>query len=69
MDGDSIGIQRGFGRPHMFSYNSLADRIWDRVNRHPRQHSFMPRTKIPLTRTQKVTMRAHMLKVLETEAP
>ena len=68
MDGDSVGIQRGFGRPHMFSYTSLADRIWDRVNRHPRQHSFMPRTKIPLTRTQKVTMRAHMLKVLETEA-
>ena len=69
MDGDSVGIQRGFGRPHMFAYNSLADRIWDRVNRHPRQHSFMPRTKIPLTRDQKVTMRAHMIKVLETEAP
>lgn len=69
MDGDTIGIQRGFGRPHMFTYTSLADRIWDRVNRHPRQHSFMPRTKIPLTRAQKVTMRAHMLKVLATEAP
>jgi hypothetical protein len=69
MDGDSVGIQRGFGRPHMFTYTSLADRIWDRVNRHPRQHSFMPRNKIPLTRNQKVVMRAHMLKVLETEAP
>ena len=69
MDGDQVGIQRGFGRPHMFTYTSLADRIWDRVNRHPRQHSFMPRTKIPLTRDQKVTIRAHMLKVLETEAP
>ena len=69
MDGDLIGIQRGFGRPHMFTYTSLADRIWDRVNRHPRQHSFMPRTKVPLTRSQKVTMRAHMLKALETEAP
>ena len=69
MDGDSVGIQRGFGRPHMFAYTSLADRIWDRVNRHPRQHSFMPRSKIPLTRDQKITMRAHMIKVLETEAP
>ncbi len=69
MDGDSMGIQRGFGRPHMFTYNSLADRIWDRVNRHPRQHGMMPRTKIPLSRAQKVTLRAHMIKVLESEAP
>jgi hypothetical protein len=69
MDGDTVGIARGFGRPNMFTYTSLADRIWDRVNRHPRQHSFMPRTKIPLTRDQKVSLRAHMIKALETEGP
>jgi hypothetical protein len=47
-----------------FQYVSMADRIWDRVTRHPRQHGMMPQTRVPLTTDQKIAIRAHMLKVL-----
>jgi hypothetical protein len=62
LDGSQVGIVDGFGRPFTFRYVSTADRIWDRINRHPRQHGMMPRTKVALTRDQKITLRAHMLK-------
>jgi hypothetical protein len=62
LDGSQVGINRGFGRPFTFNYVSTADRIWDRITRHPRQHGMMPRFKVALTRDQKILLRAHMIK-------
>jgi hypothetical protein len=77
MDGSSVGTDNDFvGRSQTFDYVQWDERIWDRVNRHPRQHGAMPNVGFltfvdnqpeifrPLTTQDKVTIRAHMLKVL-----
>jgi hypothetical protein len=78
MNGRRIGTDSAFvGRSQSFHYVQVADRIWDRVNRHPRQHGAMPKVGFlthfdnqaevfpPLTTEEKVAIRAHMLKVQE----
>ena len=54
MDGRALA-----GTP--FKYIGVADRMWDRVNRHRRQPGMMPRFGTPLTRGQKIMLYAHMI--------
>jgi hypothetical protein len=59
------GISKG---GYDFDYVSTGDRIWDRVTRHPRQHGIMPRfSQKGLPHSEKVTLRAHMLKLWEAQ--
>lgn len=62
LDGDRIGRNTAAGQ-YDFEYISHADRIWDRITRHPLTHGAMPATGNPLHRDDKITLRAHMLSV------
>lgn len=62
LDGDEMGTSSSGGR-YVFEYISMADRIWDRITRHPLQHGTMPFDREPLSREDKVTLRAHMIQV------
>jgi len=77
MDGATVGTDSaGVGRSQGFAYVDWSERIWDRVNRHPRQHGAMPNVGFltfvdnqpdvfpPLTTEDKIAIRAHMLKVI-----
>lgn len=77
MDGSTVGTDSaGVGRSQAFDYVDWSHRIWDRVNRHPRQHGAMPNVGFltfvdnqpevfpPLTTEDKIAIRAHMLKVM-----
>jgi hypothetical protein len=64
LDGQRVGLAGTAKGDWPFDYVSSGDRIWDRVTRHPRQHGVMPRfTQTGLSRADKVTLRAHMLKL------
>jgi hypothetical protein len=62
LDGDRIGRNTAAGQ-YDFEYISHADRIWDRITRHPLTHGAMPATGEPLSRDEKLAIRAHMLSV------
>jgi hypothetical protein len=62
LDGDRIGRTTEAGQ-YDFQYISHADRIWDRITRHPLTHGAMPATGEPLSREDKIVLRAHMLSV------
>jgi hypothetical protein len=62
LEGDRIGRNTAAGQ-YDFEYVSHADRIWDRITRHPLTHGAMPATGNPLHRDDKVVLRAHMLSV------
>jgi len=64
LDGQRLGREGTAKGDWAWDYVSSADRIWDRVTRHPRQHGTMPRfTATGLPRKDKVTLRAHMLRL------
>ncbi len=60
LEGDEMGTSSSGGR-YEFEYISMADRIWDRITRHPLQHGTMPFDREPLSREDKVIIRAHMI--------
>lgn len=62
LHGDQLGQDTRAGR-YEFEYISHADRIWERVTRHPLQHGAMPFDEEPLSHDDKVTLRAHMIAV------
>jgi hypothetical protein len=67
LDGQRLGREGTAKGDWLFDYVSPGDRIWDRVTRHPRMHGTMPRfTPTGLKRDDKVTLRAHMLKVWDS---
>ena len=62
--------------PYEFEYVTLAERIWDRINRHPLKHGAMPpaanETGLVLNRLsekQKAAIRGHQLQVLGAVTP
>lgn len=60
LGGDLMGRTTVAGK-YEFEYISTADRIWDRITRHPLRHGAMPFNRASLARDDKVTLRAHMI--------